>query len=85
MARKEKKEDLLAELAESLDIICLSDLSLNVTDRELARAVIPIPESKYELDEWLEAVQYITRFRKVKIDRFKSVEEAKLYLIDFPF
>ena len=85
MMKNNRREELLNELAKKLNVIYLSDLSVNINENDLKEIVVSIPENKYDTNEWVEAIRYITHDHDNRIKKFDSVEDAKRYLLDFPF
>lgn len=70
---------LLETLAAKMRLEYLSDLT-SLTDLKEIKAIIKsIPDSRYSLAEWNDAVQYLTKGNK----QFVSVSEAKEFLLEF--
>lgn len=82
MMKQNSHDELLEELAKRTGTMYLSDLSFQIQTERLRQAIMNIPEAKYNVDEWHEAIRYIVYHLDLHIREFHSVAEAKKFLLN---
>lgn len=81
MIERTEHDELLLELARETGLCYLSDLGMQVQSEKLRQVIRSIPEAKYDVREWCDAVHYLIHRHGIHAKTFKTVADAKQYLL----